>query len=429
MGIMRMVKCKLVTVILVGVIVLSLGSTQLPWSNAFPDIIYSDSSDGSVSNTGSVSNMEITSVGDSSTNSYSRTFFKFSLAGISRLTSSAVLNIYLESSWRDSVHDTTSPLTNPNRGDIIVYHIADYGTLDAGDFYAPSIGNDPGIILSNTATPNIGYISIDVTAGVNDDLIEGRTWSTFMISSAPGWTTDGSFDSDIWRFYTVQRSGTSQDPYIEYVTGSSQIGDVAPAVFHESPNTVHFIYGDYNRLVGTFASYDATASGFLYGLCDNDQTILFDSDSNVVAQPPATNYGEVLLDDKCVVVVGGPIPNWVVDYYERTGQSPVRYNGRYGFETQGGTPLKNITDPLSNDWDHHDIFLVETFNDDRGNFVVIIYGIGWKGTFAGGVYFKEVISNNMASYTDDVYIFEWTDAGIGDGIPQKGEIAQVYPTP
>jgi hypothetical protein len=65
-----------------------------------------------------------------------------------------------------------------------VRHIADYGTLGTEDLDAPSIGNDPGVLLSGTATPGIGYVLIDVKAAMQDDVDKGRTYSTFMIKMA-----------------------------------------------------------------------------------------------------------------------------------------------------------------------------------------------------------------------------------------------------
>ncbi len=177
-----------------------------------------------------------------------------------------------------------------------------------------------------------------------------------------------------------------------------------------------------------FAAYDATAAGLLYGLCASEQVICSDSNDTIIVQPPSTNYGEILFDNMSVVVMGGPIPNWVVDYYERTAQTPLKvYIGAtdWGFQTHGNVPVSTV--PRSLDMAHNDLFIIEVFEDSHDNFVLVIYGLGWKGTFAGGVYVKEVISQDLASYTGDAYVFQWTDAGSNDGVPQKGEITQVYP--
>jgi hypothetical protein len=105
-------------------------------------------------------------------------------------------------------------LSNPGLGDCVVRHISDYGNLGSEDFDAASIGNDPGILIASTATPNIGYISIDVKAAMQGDINNGRPYSAFMIRMAT--TTDGDSKSDSWNFFTSEQGGTSQDPYIEY---------------------------------------------------------------------------------------------------------------------------------------------------------------------------------------------------------------------
>jgi hypothetical protein len=92
----------------------------------------------------------------------------------------------------------------------------DYGLLGAGDFNALSIGNDPGVLLADEATPNIGYVSIDVRAAMQDDIYYGRAFSAFMIRMATD--TDNDNGMDEWYFRTSERTGTSEDPYIEYTS-------------------------------------------------------------------------------------------------------------------------------------------------------------------------------------------------------------------
>ena len=53
-----------------------------------------------------------------------------------------------------------------------------------------------------------------------------------------------------------------------------------------------------------------------------------------------------------------------------------------------------------------------------------MYGVGWKGTWASGIYFKEVISQNLDYYTNSYYVFHWIDQNEQDGVPQSNEIHQ-----
>jgi hypothetical protein len=177
--------------------------------------IYSDSSDGYVRRDGAVTERIV--VGDTSANAKVQGFVKFSLAGISGTLASARLYLYVYGSEIKGGQDLTSPFTNPGLGNCLVRHIADYGTLGTEDLDAPSIGNDPGVLLSDTATPDIGYVSIDVKAAMQDDINKGGAFSTFMIKMAMDTNNDGS--SEDWYFYTVEADGTSKDPYVEFEIG------------------------------------------------------------------------------------------------------------------------------------------------------------------------------------------------------------------
>ena len=55
------------------------------------------------------------------------------------------------------------------------------------------------------------------------------------------------------------------------------------------------------------------------------------------------------------------------------------------------------------------MFVIEAFTDDNGNKILIIYGYEWKGTFAGGKFFKFIIDPNKINYTGSYYVFRWTD--------------------
>ena len=56
---------------------------------------------------------------------------------------------------------------------------------------------------------------------------------------------------------------------------------------------------------------------------------------------------------------------------------------------------------------HQDMFVVEFFLDSDGNTVFVIYGYGWKGSFAAGKFFKSTIYPNISSYTHGYYIYLW----------------------
>jgi len=178
-------------------------------------VLYDDVSDGYVDDNSVVySIFTQMSLGDWNTNAYAACFVKFNLSGISGTLSYAVLNLYVARSIQDDSTDTTSPLVNIGLGNCQIIHIIDYGVLDASDLFASSIGNDPGVLIGNGGTPNIGYVSIDVEAAMQDDINSGRPWSTFMLKM--GTNTDGDGRNDYWVFWTTEYGDLNRQPYVEY---------------------------------------------------------------------------------------------------------------------------------------------------------------------------------------------------------------------
>jgi len=218
---------------------------------AAPVKIYSDVQDGYVDSFPTpVSWTTTMDAGDTGVPQYRQAFVKFSLSGISGTLSSATLYLYMFCSYLDGVYDGTSPLTNPGLGDCVVRHINDYGTLDGSDLNAASILNDPGVLLSSSATPNVGYVSIDVKAAMQDDINKGRAFSSFMIKMITN--TDADPTVDEWEFYTSEQSGTSQDPYVEYAIGA---GASSPSVGGVVlPTNTLTVLAPYFTLIGLVAT-------------------------------------------------------------------------------------------------------------------------------------------------------------------------------
>ena len=183
--------------------------------SASPDIVVADANDGYVdSNSHVYMPYAQMSLGDWNTNYYAACFVKFNLSGVSGTLSSAILQLYLYTSLHDNITDSESPLTNIGLGDCQVIHIADYGSLDASDLSATSIGNDPGILIGESATPDVGIASIDVKAAMQDDINNARAWSTFMLTMS-GETDDDNYN-DYWVFRTSEYGDAAQQPIVEY---------------------------------------------------------------------------------------------------------------------------------------------------------------------------------------------------------------------
>jgi len=175
-------------------------------------IVQCDPSDGHVLDDGTVAQENLLKAGDGKLKKAHRIFVKFPIQSCG-FVDSARLYIYAHTSVKDDYVDFSGSLSNPGLGDLIVYHINDYGTLDGGDFGAASIDNDPGVLIPGTDTVNIGYISIDVRSAMQDDVNHHRDFTTFMIRMETD--TDGDTLNDFWRFES-SRHPDGYGPYIEY---------------------------------------------------------------------------------------------------------------------------------------------------------------------------------------------------------------------
>jgi len=178
-------------------------------------IVQCDPSDGYIRKKGSdvaVAQENLLKVGDGGSDYVHRIFIKFPIQPCGEVVS-ARLYIYAHSSVQNSFVDVFDPLNNPGLGDLIVYHIGDYGTLDADDFDAASINSDPGVLIPGTDTVNVGYISIDITRALQDDINHYQTFTTFMLRMETD--TDYNADDDFWRFQS-SRHPDGYGPHIEY---------------------------------------------------------------------------------------------------------------------------------------------------------------------------------------------------------------------
>lgn len=184
----------------------------------------------------------------------------------------------------------------------------------------------------------------------------------------------------------------------------------------EAPeHSVYFIYADFTK--GPGSHIDWTATGYIKGLTRNTQFEKLSSDGNVIDQTTRAP----LISDEAIIMSGGPIVQKLVGYYESNRIAPVYFgdeNGLPYFYKKDGVRIDETGIMPSN---HEDVFVIEHFLDNSGNAVLIIYGYGGLGTFAGARLFKSVIYPNIRSYTHSYYIYHWFDDN-GDCFPDLNEI-------
>jgi len=162
---------------------------------------------------------------------------------------------------------------------------------------------------------------------------------------------------------------------------------------------------------------DWTAAGFVGGILQHEE-VRYDTDPEIINQ---TTGEPTLTFSSGLVLFGGPRVDQPVYYYEVDKTAPVIYCGVPGaagpeqpwsqwYHNDG----KAITETAIGTTEHLDLFLIELFCDHQGRYILIVYGVGWKGSLAGGIYFDHVIYPDIGNYTNSWYIFKWEDDGDGN---------------
>ncbi|MCW4016702.1 MAG: hypothetical protein NWF06_10065 [Candidatus Bathyarchaeota archaeon] len=199
-------------------------------------------------------------------------------------------------------------------------------------------------------------------------------------------------------------------------------------ILNAPANTVYFIYNNPSLQNQAEATYDGTSGEILRNLCTNTQNYGFSTQQNWLLPSGAINT--TTINNSTIALFGGRLANVVVNYYETVKNLlPITFtvNGDYlCFENRTGAPICDF--PLSviaSSGYSEDMFIAMVFYDVEGdNTFLVMYGVGWKGTWASGIYFKEVMSQNLDAYTDCYYMFHWVDTN-EDGIPQSSEIQSI----
>jgi hypothetical protein len=208
-----------------------------------------------------------------------------------------------------------------------------------------------------------------------------------------------------------------------------RISDLQTLVIQAMDNQDYFIFADPHRMTRAVATYDVASGSIIYGMCQNTQNQGFDTNPSWVSQN-SQDEGRLLLQNKTVLIFGGPIPNLCAGYLQAQGLTPVYVQAvseadgtHWEFvETSTGT-VKVDRLASSIDFEHEDYFVIMALVDANGNHVFISYGFDWKGTWAAGIYLKAIYPT-IQTYTKAYYIVHWVDTN-GDGIPQPNEMTVI----
>jgi len=202
---------------------------------------------------------------------------------------------------------------------------------------------------------------------------------------------------------------------------ASSVSITGNKILNGSTNTVYFIYADPAYMTRPEATYDVAAGEIVRTLCANTQRQGFNTTRNWLLPSGAVNSSTI--SGATVAMFGGPCPHISVRYYENAGLTPVRFQSNsthFMFTNQAGVVIAILSREVVNSG-HEDLILVESFVDGS-NTIFIAYGFDWKGTWAGGIHFRDVLSKALGNYPNAYYIFHWVDDVGQDGIPQSTEI-------
>jgi hypothetical protein len=158
---------------------------------------------------------------------------------------------------------------------------------------------------------------------------------------------------------------------------------------------------------------DWLSSAFIYTKLE---TVVegIDTDGAFVNQTTGKPLGAA---DSGIISFGGPIVNPVVAYAEGAStpagdRAPLKFYANaetFYFQLQDGTSIIDANLPVSVINNNQDMFVIESYRDADGRYMLLCYGFGWKGTYAAGKYFNEEIYPNIASYSHNWIIVKWDD--------------------
>lgn len=198
------------------------------------------------------------------------------------------------------------------------------------------------------------------------------------------------------------------------------LSSVGNMIISAGSGTVYFVYNNPQQLSRAEATYDAVSGAIIYGLCKNIQNQGFVSTQNWLLETGAVDTSTI--KNSVVAFFGGPCTHKAVKYYESALLAPVKFaanTSHYMFVAQNGTVLATLLKTIV-DSGLEDLIVMEIFKDSS-NTILIIYGFDWKGTWAGGICFKDLIVNNF-SYDKTCYIFHWIDTQPNNEVPGSSEI-------
>ena len=225
---------------------------------------------------------------------------------------------------------------------------------------------------------------------------------------------------------------------IEKIVTLQPLSGVNSLIIQAGPNMVYVMLPDYGRGVeypshtplpkggGVLAalSTDIFACAYVLGSFANGQYEILDTMSAYVSASPV---GKPLMNPSYpIFTIASRWVNTVVYYYDSTAQSLLylTYDGTtHRVLRRAGGTVASITN-AERDAGLFDYFVYQHFKDNEGRNVFMVWGVGWKGSYAGAVYFVRFILPNISAYTQGWHVYRWDEATSGasqNSIPDPGD--------
>jgi len=274
-----------------------------------------------------------------------------------------------------------------------------------------------------------GDVLVDVT--VLDDspislftleysLDDGITWhlASSTQQDASNWVADLSILDSAFVSIRVNVTDSfdnriSQTTIRGFSCEPSQLSIIKNRIFSAPPNSVYF--------VKTGNIWDDSTFYAFYAYKQNPQNIA-DKTQNEIDNEDLDENGRPLFTGD-IVTFGGRFANRMVRYYEDQGLALVGYewNGTHHIfkRIRDGAHLYAVDGSTYNE-DEKDYFIFQIYMDED-RYVLSEWGIGAKGTYAGGTCFIDHIWPNIENYDKSYYIYSWTDL-IENDMPEPEEI-------
>lgn len=212
---------------------------------------------------------------------------------------------------------------------------------------------------------------------------------------------------------------------LQYPPTRAEVCELENSLLNAPADKVYFLYADPAFMTRPEAAYDMMSGGIVYGLCTNTQHQGFNTTKDWLLDTGAINA--TTISNATIAMFGGTFPQVSVKYYVEDAElTPIKegWNStHFWFENRTGDEAASLP------WatvaaGHEDFFVIEYMYacTECNNTFLFIYGFDWRGTWAGGIYFKEVMVENLSNYERQYYIFHWVDDSGQDGIPQSSEI-------